>query len=237
VKAKHLVPNAVTLTNIAFGFLAVVAAAQGQFERGTVFLFFAALCDLFDGGLARLLNASSKFGMELDSLSDAISFGIAPSVLVYLSVLHKLGPLGIAIAVAYPLCGVLRLARYNLDTSDESAYTFRGCPIPIAAGYLMSFVMVRDRLPEWLIAAGVAFLALMMISKIKMPKFRRRGGSLPVLFLYIGVWNFAAFLIWTSALTWHIWNTWNILLVIAHHVVLWRRAGREEEPEQIRRAA
>src|SRR5579859_3821295 len=105
VQAKHLVPNAVTVANIVFGFLGIVAAADHQFERACVLLFIGALCDLADGRLARLLNATSKFGMELDSLSDAISFGIAPAVLVYFAVLERLGALGAAIAVAYVLGG------------------------------------------------------------------------------------------------------------------------------------
>jgi CDP-diacylglycerol--serine O-phosphatidyltransferase len=237
VKAKHLVPNAITLANIAFGFLAVVAAAQNDFKRSVVLLFCAGLCDLFDGRMARWLNASSKFGMELDSLSDAISFGIAPAVLIYLSTLQRLGPIGAAIAVMYALCGVLRLARYNLDTSEESHYTFRGCPIPIAAGYLMSFVLVRDSLPVWLIAAGTVAIAVSMVSRLKIPKLRR-GTTLPRMFLYIGVATFAVFLEWPSALTWHVWNGWNAFLVFAHHVVLARGPDNADAgPDEIRRAA
>src|SRR5581483_4450488 len=156
VRAKHLVPNGVTLCNIALGFLAIVSAAEGKFEQGTLFLFFAALCDLFDGKLARMLDASSKFGMELDSLSDAISFGIAPAVLIYLSALRPLGAVGAGIAVLYTLCGALRLARFNVDQNDLAKVTFQGVPIPIAAGYIMSLVMVRASLPIWLIAGGVA---------------------------------------------------------------------------------
>ena len=68
-------------------------------------LFLAALCDLADGKLARALDATSKFGMELDSLSDMVSFGVAPAVLMYLAVLHQLGRVGAAIAIVYPLCG------------------------------------------------------------------------------------------------------------------------------------
>ena len=120
MKAKHLIPNAVTLANIALGFLGMVAAARGQFERSVVFLFGAALCDLADGKLARALDATSKFGMELDSLSDMVSFGIAPAVLVYLAVLQQLGSVGLAIAIAYPLCGAIRLARYNSDSAASA---------------------------------------------------------------------------------------------------------------------
>jgi CDP-diacylglycerol--serine O-phosphatidyltransferase len=237
VRAKHLVPNAVTLANIAFGFLGIVAAAEHRFERAALLLFLAALCDLFDGKLARMLDASSKFGMELDSLSDAISFGIAPAVLIYLCALNQLGPPGAAIAVLYTLCGVLRLARYNVDTGEISKYTFQGVPIPIAAGYIMSFVMVRDRLPLSLIAAGVVFIAVCMISKLKTPKFRR-GFGLSSIMLYIGVINFAVFLAHPSAITWHVWNGWNLVMVLANYVMLWR-AGKfaRRDADELRRAA
>src|SRR5260370_3016154 len=152
MKAKHLIPNAVTLANIALGFMGMVAAAQHQFERSVVLLFCAALCDLADGKLARALDATSQFGMELDSLSDMVSFGIAPSVLVYLAVLHVLGVAGMIIAVVYPLCGALRLARYNSASGPLGKVTFLGVPIPLAAGYTPPIVIVRDGLSPWPIA-------------------------------------------------------------------------------------
>lgn len=231
MKFKHVIPNAVTLANIALGFLGMVAAARGQFERSVVLLFAAALCDLADGKLARALNATSKFGMELDSLSDMVSFGIAPAVLAYLAVLHKLGTVGLAIAIVYPLCGAIRLARYNSDVSGIGKVTFLGCPIPIAASYLWSMVLVRDGLPVWAIAAGTLTMGIAMISTLKVPKFRR-GEGLPSWTMLIGLAAFVAFLVRPMALTWHIWNGWNVLLIVANYVQLARRghlqAARKE---------
>ena len=238
VQAKHLVPNAVTLANIAFGFLGIVAAAQGQFERSCVLLFIAALCDLADGRLARVLNATSKFGMELDSLSDVVSFGIAPAVLIYLAVLKQLGALGAAIAIAYALCGALRLARYNVGSGPLGEVTFLGCPIPIAGGYLLSFVMVRHMLPTWLIAVGTAWVAGCMVSTLKVPKFRK--GGLPGAMLYIGMGTFILFLAHASALTWHIWNGWNVVMIVSNYIMLARRghlARRHQPPREIKEAA
>jgi CDP-diacylglycerol---serine O-phosphatidyltransferase len=222
VKAKHLIPNAVTLANIALGFLGMVAAARGQFERSVAFLFAAALCDLADGKLARALDATSKFGMELDSLSDMVSFGIAPAVLVYLAVLQSLGPVGLAIAMVYPLCGAIRLARYNSDVSGIGKVTFLGCPIPIAASYLWSMVLVRDGLSTWMIAGGTLVMAVAMVSTLKVPKFRK-GEGLPSWTMYIGLVAFIAFLARPRALTWHLWNGWNVLLIVANYVQLARR--------------
>ena len=222
MRAKHLVPNVVTLANITCGFLAVVAAARGQFERSAWFIFAGALCDMADGRLARLLDASSKFGMELDSLSDAISFGIAPAVLIYLAVLEPLGAVGAAIAVAYVLCGVLRLARFNLDTGALGSVTFQGCPIPIAAGYILSFIMVRHQLSAYTVAAGTLGLAGFMVSTLRIPKFRK-GSGLPVGMLLLGLGLFIVFLLRPSALTWHLWNGWNWVMIGANYVVLARR--------------
>ncbi len=222
MKAKHLIPNAVTLANIALGFFGIVAAARGQFERSVLFLFCAALCDLADGKLARALDASTKFGMELDSLSDMVSFGIAPAVLVYLAVLQPLGVIGAVIAVIYPLCGAIRLARYNLDASGIGKVTFLGCPIPIAASYLWSMVMVRHALDVWVIAAGTLLVAGAMVSTLKVPKFRK-GEGLPSWMIFVGLAAFIAFLVRPSALTWHTWNGWNVLLIISNYVQLARR--------------
>jgi len=237
VQAKHLVPNAVTVANIVFGFLGIAAAAEGQFERACVLLFIGAMCDLADGRLARLLNATSKFGMELDSLSDVISFGIAPAVLIYLSVLRPLGTLGAGIAAAYAVCGALRLARYNLDQGELGKVTFLGCPIPIAGGYLLSFVLVRQWMPVWALAAGTGLAALAMVSTLKVPKFRK--GGLPSAMLFIGLGTFIAFLARPSALTWHIWNGWNMVMIVSNYVMLGKQGHmrQKDEPTPIQRAA
>jgi CDP-diacylglycerol--serine O-phosphatidyltransferase len=236
MKAKHLIPNGVTLANIALGFAGIVAAAQHQFERSVVLLFCAALCDLADGKLARALNATSQFGMELDSLSDMVSFGIAPAVLVYLSVLEGLGIAGMIIAVIYPLCGALRLARYNSDTGPLGKVTFLGVPIPIAAGYIWSMVMVRGALSPWLIAAGTIVIAIAMVSTLKVPKFRK-GEGLPVAMMLIGLATFVAFLISPMALTWHIWNGWNIVLVVTNYLMLAKKGHFKPRRERHLKAA
>jgi len=212
----------VTLANIALGFMGILAAAQGRFERSVVLLFAAALCDLADGKLARALNATSKFGMELDSLSDMVSFGLAPAVLMYLAVLHQLGTPGLAICIVYPLCGAIRLARYNSDVSGIGKVTFLGCPIPIAASYLWSMVLVRDGLSVWAIAAGTLVVAGAMVSTLKVPKFRK-GEGLPQWTMFVGLAAFVAFLVRPMALTWHVWNGWNVLLIVANYVQLARR--------------
>jgi CDP-diacylglycerol--serine O-phosphatidyltransferase len=226
MKIKHLPPNAVTLTNITFGFLGIVAAAHGHFEQAVIWLFSAGLCDMVDGRLARLLDASSQFGMELDSLSDAISFGIAPAVLVYFAGLERAGAIGMIAAVAYVLCAILRLARFNVEKTDLCSITFRGLPTPIAAGYMMSFVMMRGHLPPWLIATATALVAASMVSTAKIPKFRK-SGLLPNFMLYLGITFFLVFLARPTKLTWHVWNGWNFIAVASNYVALARHGHSE----------
>jgi CDP-diacylglycerol---serine O-phosphatidyltransferase len=232
VKLRHLIPNLFTLGNIAFGFFSMLASAQGRYERSVLCLFGAAICDLLDGKLARMLDASTKFGMELDSLSDAISFGIAPGLLVYLAILSPLGTGGAVLAIGYVLTAVIRLARYNVDTSSTLAeVTFTGMPTPIAAGYILSFVMVRQALPLALVAGGTGLIAVLMVSTLKVPKFR--PGGLPFVMLVFGIGTFVAFLWRPGALTWHVWNGWNFVLLFANYVLLSRRGylrGQKSEP-------
>jgi CDP-diacylglycerol--serine O-phosphatidyltransferase len=221
VHPKHLVPNLVTLANIVFGLLSILAAADGRYERACVLLFLAGVCDMCDGKLARLLDASSRFGMELDSLSDAISFGVAPALLVYFAVLRGLGIMGVGVAALYVLCGVLRLARFNVETRAISKVSFLGMPIPGAAGYILSFVIVRHSLPIWVVALGTLLAALAMVSTIKVPKFTK--GGVPSLMLYVGLALFVLLLVWPSALTWHAWNGWNLVLLATNYFLLHRR--------------
>jgi len=218
---RHVVPNAFTLANITLGFLGMLAAADGRFSRAVAFLFAGALCDLADGRIARLLGATSNFGKELDSLSDMVSFGIAPAVLIYLAVLTRLGTAGLIVAAFFALAGAVRLARYNLGTNQLSHLVFEGLPIPIAAGYVWSFVIVRDMLPGWLVGTGVMLAAILMVSKVKIPSFRR--GGLPVALMFVGLGAFVVFWARPSALTWHVWNGFNVAMVLLNYVVLYRR--------------
>jgi CDP-diacylglycerol--serine O-phosphatidyltransferase len=221
MQLKHVVPNAFTLGNMTLGFLAIAAATAGAFERAVICLFLAVACDTLDGRLARLLNATSRFGAELDSLSDAVSFGVAPAVLTYLAVLQPLGALGQAAAVSYLLCAALRLARFNVDAGPLAKVTFQGLPTPAAAGYMMTFVMLRGQASPWLVAICVVAVALFMVSTLKVPKLGGQG--LPGWLLLGEGGTFLVFLYRPSMLTWHIWNGWNWSLVLANYILLARK--------------
>ena len=141
--ARLVAPNSLTAANIAVGFVSILAAADGRYELAVYLLLLAILLDLFDGRVARWLRATSKFGQEMDSLSDALSFCAAPAFLAQRAILQPLGGAGIAVSLSFLLAGVLRLARFNL-TSEVHGKASRttGVPTPIAAGYVMVLVLM-----------------------------------------------------------------------------------------------
>jgi len=141
-KGIYIIPSLFTCGNMSFGVLSVIASISGHFIPAAWFLIGALGCDILDGRIARMTKTTSMFGMELDSLSDLVSFGIAPAIMMYELVLNTMGKIGIAIAVLYVLCCALRLARFNvLAHSGEVHKHFVGLPTPASAGVLISFVL------------------------------------------------------------------------------------------------
>lgn len=205
---RLVVPNLVTGANIAIGFCAMLAAAHADYDLAVRLLVVAIFCDMFDGQLARRLHATSRFGQELDSLSDALSFGAAPAFLVYMALLRDLGPWGVATAVAYLMAGVLRLARFNV-TSDAHTKEHKtlGVPIPIGAGYAMAVALMRDHLSATAGAAVIVVTALLMVSRVRLPQMK---GSGPVSWmLAVGIVNYLAVVVapgWGTVIWWNLWN-------------------------------
>lgn len=220
------IPNAVTAANIVVGFLAMLAAADGRFELAVYLLFVCIMLDMADGRLARALKVTSKFGQEMDSLSDTVSFCVAPAFLVQRAVLQPLEGVGVGVAVTYILAGVYRLARFNL-TSDEHSKARKtlGAPTPIAAGYLMVLVLMRDQVPVPAGAALVLVMGMLMVSRIPLPELH--GRSLVSAMLLIGLGNYVAVLVWPSWLAVAWWNVWNLAILFAAH-----RADRQFELSQ-----
>jgi CDP-diacylglycerol--serine O-phosphatidyltransferase len=143
---RHLLPNAVTVGNMFCGFLAIVYAASGRFEKGAIAIGFAILLDGLDGRVARSLRATSKFGGEFDSFSDLVSFGVAPAILVYHWCYRAAADeFGVLINFLYVLCAACRLVRFNL--SENSLSKFCGLPSPGAAGLMAAAVYFSPILP------------------------------------------------------------------------------------------
>lgn len=207
------VPNAVTGANIVVGFIAMLAAADGKFRLAVILLMVAVLLDLADGRLARMLHATSKFGQEMDSLSDSLSFCAAPAFLVHQAILRPLEGLGVFVAVSFVLAGVFRLARFNLTSDEHSkASQTTGVPTPIAAGYMMALVLMKDHIPAPAAAMVVLLFALLMTSRWHLPEIQTRGW-LGVAF-GIGLLNYFALIARPSWFTFGWWNVWNLMILV-----------------------
>lgn len=137
----YILPNLLTTGNMFFGFMSILQTIQGKFLMASYAIVAAAIFDLLDGRVARMTSSESKFGAEYDSLSDLISFGMAPAMMLYFWGLQTHGRIGYLIAFFYLACGALRLARFNVQIGEASNTHFSGLPIPMAAGIAAGCVM------------------------------------------------------------------------------------------------
>ncbi len=197
--SKSIIPNTATALNIASGFLSLVFTSHGDFHTGALFIFIAAFFDLIDGLLARLTKTTSMFGVELDSLADVVSFGVAPAFLIYQSYLIQFDFWGIIISSFLLIFGALRLARFNVQIEDiKIKLDFSGLPIPIAALAIASTILFYHNgisvvIPfDSLIIPSVIVLSLLMVSNIKyntLPKVNKMDftGKLILVLISVGV--------------------------------------------------
>jgi len=175
---RAVVPNAITTAALCSGLTGIRFAISGDFDKAILAVILAGLLDGIDGRAARLLKAQTRFGAELDSLADAISFGVAPALIVYLWTLHHLPSLGWIAALAYAICCVLRLARFNsrldsLDQPHKQAGFLTGVPAPLGAG-LAFLPIYLWRSTDWnaafaqplVVSAWMVFVAFLMISSL-----------------------------------------------------------------------
>jgi CDP-diacylglycerol--serine O-phosphatidyltransferase len=180
-RGLYLLPHLVTTAGLFFGFWAIVHSFSGKYDLAALGIVLAALCDAIDGRVARLARATSKFGMEYDSIADTVSFGVAPAILAYSAgQLHELGRTGFVMAFLFTACAALRLARFNVAPSRYKG-RFEGMPSPAAAGivattqWFVSFLREHEvsvQVPESVIAGGVAVLGLLMVSAIPYRSFK-----------------------------------------------------------------
>jgi len=136
-----VIPNLFTAMNMFCGFLSIISASEGNYNYAAWLIFVAALFDALDGMVARLTNSSSELGVELDSLSDIVSFGAAPSFLLYKTFFYSMDTWGILISAAPLIAGGFRLARFNIQLVGFSKSFFLGLPIPSAALTIVSFIL------------------------------------------------------------------------------------------------
>ncbi|OQA92811.1 MAG: CDP-alcohol phosphatidyltransferase [Elusimicrobia bacterium ADurb.Bin231] len=139
----YILPSIFTVGNMFFGFLSIISSFQEEFTISAWFIIISIAMDILDGRIARLTGTESAFGVELDSLSDFFSFGVAPSFLMYRLILDNMGKIGLAITFFFILACALRLARYNVlaHGSSEPLLHFEGLPAPAAGGLIAAFVL------------------------------------------------------------------------------------------------
>ena len=179
---KWLLPNTCTAANLFFGMLSILATYEGDFFYASVFILLALIADGLDGRIARALNAASELGKEMDSLCDLGSFGVAPAFLAYAFCLHNYGTLGKAAAIIFALCGMWRLARFNVNTNVVHGF-FMGLAIPaggcIVATTTLLFLSMNIR-PEnfgMVYPITMIIVAYLMVSHVHYPNFKGDGAE------------------------------------------------------------
>ena len=143
--ARMILPNMLTLMGVCIGLSSIRFALDGRFEIAIIAIIFAALIDGLDGRIARLIKGTSKVGKELDSLTDVISFGVAPAFIMYFWKLNTLGRFGWLLCLVYVICVALRLARFNVNSNQEPSWKdnfFEGVPSPAGAILLLTPLII-----------------------------------------------------------------------------------------------
>lgn len=192
----YLLPNLLTTASLFAAFYSIVASLKGQYETAAIVIFIGMVADGLDGRIARMTNTQSAFGAEYDSLSDMVTFGVAPALLLYSSYLQYLGKFGWLVAFTYTAAVALRLARFNtqIQTADKSY--FQGLACPPAAALIASFTWLthengQSELFISLLAAALTIsMAILMVSNIRYYSFKELDfkGKIPffhILFIVI----------------------------------------------------
>ncbi len=182
-KTRYLLPNILTLAGVCLGISSIKFSIDGNYSLAVIFILFAAILDTLDGRIARLIKGTSEFGKELDSLTDFVSFGIAPVFVLYFWELKNYGKLGWAITLIYSVCCVLRLARFNLTKIDNKKIWkinyFEGIPSP--AGGLLILMPLIFELAGFNLSLNVKnitpyftiLIAILLVSKLPTLSFKK----------------------------------------------------------------
>ena len=181
-KTRYILPNILTIAGVCLGISSIKFSLDLNFNMAVIFITLAAILDALDGRIARLIKGTSDFGKELDSLTDFVSFGIAPAFIIYFWELNKYGKIGWAITLIYSVCCVLRLARFNLTKfKPEETWKqnyFEGVPSPIGALLILSPLVLEltktnliiDK--NYFVPLFTLFVAVLLISKVPTYSFK-----------------------------------------------------------------
>lgn len=178
-KGIYIIPNLFTSGNLFCGVFAIIAILDGKYITAAISILVAMVFDMLDGKLARLTKTTSRFGVEYDSLSDLVSFGVAPGLLAYTWALRSYGRFGWVALFLFVVCGALRLARFNVQISGPESKDFVGLPTPAAAGLIATMVIFDGNVISFgqesrpFIVLSVAYLlAFLMVSHIRYRSFK-----------------------------------------------------------------
>lgn len=196
---RNFIPSLFTILNAFCGFMSIINSAKGEYEQAIWFIVYAALFDAVDGLAARLTKSSSKFGVELDSLSDVVSFGAAPSIMLYYIYFKDHGDIGVFAASLILVFAAIRLARFNVQLVGFDKDYFSGVPVPMAAMTICSYIYFYHNklfgyaLSEKFIIGLAILLPVLMVSKFRydsIPKVSLKAiKKYPVkfIFLFVGI--------------------------------------------------
>lgn len=179
------IPNICTLFNLCLGMVAILMALNDNYSLAAIMIIIAMLMDGLDGRMARALNAQSEFGKELDSLSDLVSFGVAPIIIMYDIAFKELNPIvAITASLIFPMCGALRLARFNVRAGVPGYFT--GLPIPAAGGVLATLSLFHNDVTTPYMIISTILLSYLMVSRVRYPNFKKAG--IPRKALWLAPW-------------------------------------------------
>lgn len=196
----YLLPNILTTASLFAAFYSIVASMKGQFDSAVTAIFIGMVADCLDGRIARLTNTQSDFGAEYDSLSDMVTFGVAPALLLYAFTLEQFGKIGWLLAFIYTASVALRLARFNTQVEVADKRYFQGLACTPAAGIPASFVLLsleygwNGAFLSVLVAFFTFFIAVLMVSNIRYSSFKEVDlkGRVPFLYVLVMVILFVA---------------------------------------------
>jgi CDP-diacylglycerol--serine O-phosphatidyltransferase len=175
-RLAFFLPNIFTALNLGCGFVAILLASEGEFYMACLAIALGSIFDAVDGRVARMTGTESAFGEQFDSLSDLVSFGIAPGLIFYFKFFSDLGRAGVLCAFIFTLCGALRLARFNANIEVSDPNNFQGMPIPGAATALIGYTLLALDFGylnnQFFTIPYVIFYAILMISNIPFPSFK-----------------------------------------------------------------
>ena len=203
---KSLLPNALTIFGVCLGLSSIKFAIDLNYSMAIIAIGFAAVLDTLDGRVARLIKGTSKVGKELDSLTDVISFGVAPGIIMYFWALNEVGKFGWMLVLIYAVCCALRLARFNLTTIEENETWkinfFEGVPSPAAAGLvLLPLILNQSRLIDienYATISSVSILITSILMVSKLPTYSLKRILIPrssAAFLLLGIGIYVSLLI------------------------------------------